>query len=360
MTRYTFPIPPWRARLAALACLFGIAACTRDAPSAITPPSSSPFPSLLHPVSSRVAASVDAGSTQDPCLEVIERIHQTLVKEIPHNDYFSPHFYESPSHCVATRSGVWALTAREVSVKAVPSPSSYGGPTVEIRGSWTLDYIGPTGQSVEGPPLPFTIVPYSSENREISHPFDYDGDGTPEIAMWEHRSSIEYARSTGSLWTVRDGAVVPYHRAGSINIEDVEDVDGDGRPDLLTIRPYNPDPAPKCEGIDRKPSPIVPFLAHSIADGSFSMTDDVATKFAMDQCPSQPSDLKMGAVAGDEPLRTIRCARLWGATAADVAAMIHRTCTREARDCNLEKGACLGYLTMMAWASAPPPLTLKR
>jgi hypothetical protein len=355
---------PGAVRRVSLAAFVALAACSSEqrgrgsnsGPTA-APPVVANIPQAAPALSATPA--VDAG-TRDPCSEFLALVRETLASKIPRNDAYSPDFYDSDRHCVATSDGVWAAAPRDVTTKAAPAANRYTGPTVTIRGLWLLVHESSSGARIEGAPIHFTIGAYSGEDREVSSPFDYDHDGTDEVIVKHVADGVGYARSEGSLWTVREGVIVPYERAKSIDILDVVDLDGDGRPDLLTLGPYHPDPAPACEGIDANPRPIVPLVAHSLPDGGFSMTDEVAVKFAAKECSSAPAKIEVSWSGGEEPLRAIRCARLWGASETQVTAAVHRTCSHEATDCAPRKSVCLGYETMMAWARATPPLILRR
>jgi hypothetical protein len=107
------------------------------------------------------------------------------------------------------------------------------------------------------------------------------------------------------VWTFRtadSGArIAPYPPATSFTPIGIQDVDTDGRPDLVvTFFGTGKDAPPTSRR----------FAAHSLADGSFSIKDAAAVAWAQKQCPSDPQlDLSTfdGAVAD-----AMICSAIWG------------------------------------------------
>ena len=115
--------------------------------------------------------------------------------------------------------------------------------------------------------------------------FDYDGDGTPEVAVYESR--FDHTRSPQvrlALWTSRGGQVKPYAPAISLPAVGARDVDEDGRPDLLIDtrdEELCESPGPGLDCIPGAHTSLGPdAVAHSLPDGGFSTTDAVATQWS--------------------------------------------------------------------------------
>ena len=82
------------------------------------------------------------------------------------------------------------------------------------------------------------------------------------------------------------------------------DVDSDGRPDLLTHAGVLVLPTvPAACGIPSPEGYSPTFLLHSLPSGAFSLSDDVAKKFARTWCSAAPTTIQGARDAG--------CARLW-------------------------------------------------
>jgi len=162
--------------------------------------------------------------------------------------------------------------------------------------------------------------------------FDFDGNGDLEIYV-EWLTAIGSARENAESWTdgelltFADGKVVPYAPSAKLSLWGLEDVDKDGRPDIRTSSPYG-GRLRKGQSPDYVWGP--PLVAHSLPDGTFSMTDAVATSAARQVCPEKltPALLakavkRSDRVAVDEDpwgrpseettsVELAGCARLWG------------------------------------------------
>jgi hypothetical protein len=162
-----------------------------------------------------------------------------------------------------------------------------------------------------------------TERRELTALADYDGDGLDEV-LAVHRVHFHEGVPTeeARLLTFKGGAITPYAPAKGLVIEEATDLDGDGRPDLVTRGPYGK--ALKADGMGNQ-WPIAPviFAAHSLADGTFSRDDDVARARAHKSCPARPAL----TLAGDESdALTLVCSRLWGVPAPPLLKEIQTVC----------------------------------
>jgi hypothetical protein len=110
----------------------------------------------------------------------------------------------------------------------------------------------------------------------------------------------------------------------------VEDVDGDGRPDLWTRGPYAS--IRRLTGSSEQAEPILPalFVLHSTNAGTFAGDDGVARAVVASLCPRGATlDHALAAPELDEAeARAIVCARVRGATEADVQKALGVRCTQ--------------------------------
>ncbi len=162
--------------------------------------------------------------------------------------------------------------------------------------------------------------------------FDFDGDGEPEVLV--NGISIDAGPDEwGGLawheaWSFYAGKWLKYAPLANKKFSRAEDFDKDGRPDLRTAGPYESILAisglqPSSEKIFE---PI--FLLHSLPSGDFSIDDSVAKKAVEEKCAkasslpfkTSPQNLNSDDASG------IACARLHGASEADVMKKITSTC----------------------------------
>jgi hypothetical protein len=159
---------------------------------------------------------------------------------------------------------------------------------------------------------------------------DIDGNRDPEIFL----AGGIHEEGPDPGWTLllsfKDGAIGPYAGAKDVDVNGVEDVDHDGRLDLLTSGRYSGIEAnsqigssyPVIEGL---------FVAHTLSDGGFSMTDSVAKAALKKTCPkkepiSLPPDTEW--VEPTDAAKQVLCARAWGASEADVLKQMKARCTK--------------------------------
>jgi len=195
--------------------------------------------------------------------------------------------------------------------------------------------------------------------------FDYDGDGEREVIVsgiparggadewqgheWHH------------AWTFRAGAWKPYPPVRDIAIDEVVDVDEDGRPDIRTRGPYDwiRSISPMAGSEERAIAPML--VAHSRPNGTFSLTDDVARAATAEECRKAPP-LDFDAEADDRQyplgeLESIVCARLAGTSAADIKATLKPPCkTFETSLERIGPGHCPDTIRQIL--GVPPPLRL--
>lgn len=281
--------------------------------------------------------------------------------------------------CTASRRGAWGLS--------IASVNSRDG---EVWTRWSLRHLRwlPDGSAREDPPFaPETISPtggvgterrrpatepnleWSETRRVVPLPptlFDFDGDGDAEIIVVTQieevsESGLGNVTRRGRVWSGRD-AIAPYPAARDIVIEDVRDIDGDGRPDLLTRDPYAGSATITCGSED--PYPVLgPLLvAHALPGGTFSRGDSVAVDRARRECPTRPATLlrpdaaSAGAIDLVASAHDIACARLWGALAEPIVAAVAAGCRRTA---GAVCAPCDDPALLERWARLPPPLLIE-
>lgn len=330
-----------------------------------------------------VAAKADAGvsspdansRTSSPCPAIAAR-QKKLLQRIRRQNTWLERVPEAWGSCMATAAGAWAVVVDE---KAAASKGEE-----PFAGRWMLLHVDRNGQLASvTPELPRvmsllkssgdTLPPgcksspcnfafsAGSIDTSLSRPsvFDFDRDGEPELLLLAEVSQTEGSTESRSwLWTFKDGAITPYAPAAGLDIAAMDDADKDGAPDLV-LMPYVGE-SDNNEAAFPEPVTGPSFLAHTLPDGSFSMTDAVAEAHAKNQCPSRPEKLivmdRKRPVQGEErSLRNVVCARVWGASAEEA---------RSAADaqCRKRRGACTDQFRkqLKDWVARKPPLTLGR
>ncbi len=136
--------------------------------------------------------------------------------------------------------------------------------------------------------------------------FDWDGDGDDEVFVHGVRGTGDQPEEErAQIWSFLSGdagtRIAPFPPSSSFTIVGTQDVDADGRPDLMvTFFGTGKDAPPTSRR----------FAAHSLKDGTFSVKDTAAVTWGEKQCPSDPTlDLSSfdGAVAD-----AMVCAEIWG------------------------------------------------
>jgi hypothetical protein len=179
--------------------------------------------------------------------------------------------------------------------------------------------------------------------------FDWDGDGDDEVLVRGTRGPDEQRATVWAFRMLDGGAarIVPYEPTTALTIVGARDVDGDGRPDLLV----------SFFGTSRDAPPTTHrFLAHSLADGTFSLRDSVAVTWAEKECPSGPKlDLGQKTPADfDSSLADdMACALVWGRDPKDLAADVAKAC----RPASADAGTCPAWARLIV--KTKPPLSLR-
>jgi hypothetical protein len=204
--------------------------------------------------------------------------------------------------------GTWGIA---LEVAALSAPQQEGGNLCGLSGGFTLSFLPKeaNGRVARSNERVWQAFPEFTEELTVLTQFDFDGDGRDELVVQTHewgngggsKDDAELLRAVGT--SVGDYPV-------GFHFTDVLDADGDGRPDLVDGDYFLHDDS-EC-GLYTRQIRGVPLLLHSLADGTFSMSDEVARRWAVTQCPAPP------AATGRLDAAAASCARLWGRSAADI------------------------------------------
>jgi hypothetical protein len=226
--------------------------------------------------------------------------------------------------CFPTRAGAWAVAfdavrfnPDEAELRAHFGVVHFAADATGARRREAASIASPLLGAQDGPSLAPSenyVLNVGAYVTDIFEPtlFDYDGDGEDELlfTMQAYVSEGGTSRAKGMVFTYRDGAVSSYAPAARFEWVSTSDIDSDGRPDLLV--PYL--------GIH--------LAAHALGDGTFSTGDAAASAHARRVCPPdrravflKPTS-EQGEIGWNGP-----CARVWGATEADVIRAIARRCS---------------------------------
>jgi hypothetical protein len=251
--------------------------------------------------------------------------------------------------CWPDTAGVWGVSFSAIEVtpsKLIKIPyRSEAGPFVSA--TLSLVRVGLDGRRLSGKPRPYSWI----AGQEGSA-FDWNGDGVAELAFPQGAGSAELA-----IWTVASGAIAPYAPAADIAVRAVEDLDGDGRPDLLYTAPFSGEmelPDAMDTSLYLRPHEGGFWLvAHALPDGTFSRDDEVAREYARKECPAGDLDVRDRNWPEDEALavaQAVRCAKLHGVERGKIEAFLDRKCK--------QRRGCLNEAKLRGWAAAAAPLRL--
>jgi hypothetical protein len=215
------------------------------------------------------------------------------------------------TQCVRAGAGTWGLViedtdwnGRNFDCGALVERAEFGvvAPHFMARALY-VDGRGHT--SAAGPAMWWSTI-------EDVRAFDYDDDGVAELLVSATRSNedgssehVPFETPVGAVWHARDGVVTSYT---SIAVRSFADVDGDGRPDLITTRDF---------GIEAYDGDVTMYsfdgpqwVAHSLTDGTFSFYDAVASSFVKRSC----ADASLRTAGAPTLVLAAACARLSGAS----------------------------------------------
>lgn len=229
--------------------------------------------------------------------------------------------------CTSNDKGTWGFRVDDVKRIAPPFPGELCGDfgylvnlvhvddkgveVAQIPGSY-LFQISDAGKTFK-----YTVT-HGSLGMKLTGTrfFDFDGNGEDEVFV---STQTMATKDEGSIWAYKGGKIVVYEPSASFKIHALDDLDGDGRPDLVldTFRTTHDD-----ENGIRSAATTLRALAHSLPDGSFSTKDAVAAGYVQKECPAAPK-FEAGGVVTDGD--TIACALFWGATAKDLESLLAKS-----------------------------------
>jgi hypothetical protein len=195
--------------------------------------------------------------------------------------------------------------------------------------------------------------------------FDFDGDGEDELVILGQDQTKEGPKDPiGQIVTFKNGQVSLLTTVGPYPFFRTTDADADGRPDLVTYGPYRSRIPARCNGqasIAQGPA----LLLHSKPDGTFSINDDVAMKFAKQACEKPGFTVARDdekRVDDEQTFVNIACARMWGMPIAQANQAVASQCnvlTGEAACKDAALKSCVYPNEMKAWIGVLPPLAIK-
>jgi hypothetical protein len=273
------------------------------------------------------------------------------------------------ARCVETPHGAWGLAVSSLTVD-----------DAWVGGRWSLVYVNASGARFSVSPSSDLPADADGEepvtqnaNLELGEGgsvvplapvvFDYDGDGEPEavviLKIVDYEEGVGPSSSFhGRVWTVHAGAIRLYPPARSFIVKEIRDVDGDGRPDIITHEPYVDSATINCGSGDGYSVYGPTLLVHSLPDGTFSGSDAQAMLFAKRECAVKPSPVILIAehfqpemVDLPRSAKNVACARLWGADEQTLRAEIALRCYVLNENCI----TCDNRDLLDKWASMEPP-----
>ncbi|MDI1479251.1 hypothetical protein [Polyangium sp. y55x31] len=273
--------------------------------------------------------------------------------------------------CAEGADGAWVVTLARITV-------IQGG---HIRLRWQLEHVHGSARAAIAPTEQGDDADERDDNVQVdgerisAEPDDWtgvnvrfmdlDSDGAPEafvMVRGQHDKAPPFSR--GRVFTFRSGHIEPYGPLAGVIVQDIRDLDGDGRLDATSFGPFDI-VADHCDsGIGfRETGPELPL--HGLPGGAFAW-DDAMTRAALkDVCPARPSTfvLPPGVLPEnpDRPLSAghrVACARLWGANTEWIEAQLARECPpRPGRPCEAQSCRDADYLH--DFAKATPPVVVR-
>ena len=277
-----------------------------------------------------------------------------------------PELPKPSGSCVVHGNQAWGVVLEAVDIewadRYVDMKSSVGA--CPWRGHLAIVHMG-DAEAQDGVWRPWPPVDVTESIRlGVRSPFDFDGDGSDEIAveLVVHDGNVRYAWN--GLVTAKGGElalyapaerwrVAPNARTCTVDLAackdpvrelELRDVDHDGRPDLVLRRFMGRETDDIFDryfrGFDVDPLDGLAFLAHSNRAGDFATDDNAAHAFARAACPSPPRTLDAWRDRQLDVRATARnaiCARAWGMAQADLDKAIAGACGVGGRGASCEK-----------------------
>src|SRR5581483_3662092 len=215
----------------------------------VAAPTSSTTASAAPDAAPEPVAAADAGpaTTEDKACKVLQEDRSTEVARIKsaseskdplgRSDAVSDEVQHAFVRCTKTaKGGAWGFSVRDVK-------SERNG----VTGVAVAIYVDASGKKLEFPlkgpgrleKRSFSATDLDRVTITSEQGFDYDGDGEDElIAVGTDQTKEGIKELLSWVLTVKNGAIQPYAAANNFPIARVEDIDRDGRPDLVGYGPY--------------------------------------------------------------------------------------------------------------------------
>lgn len=269
--------------------------------------------------------------------------------------------------CVPAGPGAWLVEVREVTMQGpTPAEDPDGAPSFEGTARVAIAYVLPGGVAARYEPLlhdgqPGVLRFELEEHTDayggaaidrviVEQTFDFDGDGHEEA--WVARRST-WPRPHVLLRFARHGTAgaIEEVEAASRLRDDLRDVDGDGRPDIVTIDPYRWEV--DCSGEATYPDVVgLPRARHADASGAFVDDTPRARALLTQHCAGVAAP---DADDHEDVIAWIGCQRFRGASAEAVVAALRRA-LRGVSEADLVD--CLSFSALEDIAGVDPPFVL--
>jgi hypothetical protein len=273
--------------------------------------------------------------------------------------------------CAEGADGAWVVTLSRVT--ATP-----GG---HIRLRWQLEHIHGSARAVIAPTERGDDSNEREDNVQVDgeriseEPDDWTGvnvrfvdlddDRSPEafvMVRGEHDRAAPFSR--GRVFTFRSDHIEPYAPLKDVIVQDLKDLDGDGRLDATSFGPFDTTAAYCDAGTGfRVTGPELPL--HGLPGGAFTWDDAMTRSALKDVCPARPTTFvpppgvlpknpDYPPTEGDR----VACARLWGASTQAIEAQLARECPpRPGLPCELQ--SCRDSEYLHDFAKATPPVVIR-
>ncbi len=205
-----------------------------------------------------------------------------------------------------------------------------------------------------------SVLPQPVLRLSLGSVYDFDNDNISEFFVKVTRADKVGGDIIYGFFNKFSGTrIEDYAPAKDLPVDELRDVDLDGRTDLILAYPVTGAPVIKRCALGRNHYGHLRYLAHTLPDGHFTLNDQAAIDFAKKECPQRPSLELPEPAHPAELLQAVRCLRTWGVEPEQILVQIRRVCGKEsARDsCTGACGPLQDYL--FNYARFTPPLTLQ-
>ncbi|MDB4931204.1 MAG: hypothetical protein JWM10_3688 [Myxococcaceae bacterium] len=299
-------------------------------------------PALTHPIGEWPCTGIDRRNAA--ALALVERTGEGEAR------------YSGLARCYPTRGRAWAVVL---------------GPGSIDHFEWSLRHLDAGGQEV-GPtdPAVRSERTFIEQGDRIAPPyhhtgpmtlFDFDGDGEPEIAFTVEGASEHGESEELEAFRYRAGRVEAF--ATVRNAHHLEDVDRDGRPDVVIIHSRysrtTTEPSDiSCGAMVEAPS----VAARSLPGGRFSLSDPAVREYNRRECSVRPAAIVArdadGLVDEEATARNVVCAGVWGVRRATIVAALRacgeRVTTPECETVVRRPDGCRHAWLLSQWATEFP------